>query len=100
MAASNGDPVTAGESNTAERQTRLAFGSDFDVVPTAGVPEDSVTGSAHAVLTPLWADLLGRSEFTAHQASVRGGSLSCRLEGETAWLGGPCVTVVEGSFTF
>ena len=69
-------------------------------VPGAGVDEDSVTGSAHAVLTPLWADLLGRSEFTAHQASVRGGSLSCRLEGETAWLGGPCVTVVEGSFTF
>ena len=69
-------------------------------VPGAGVDEDSVTGSAHAVLTPLWADLLGRSEFTAHQASARGGSLSCRLEGETAWLGGPCVTVVEGSFSF
>ena len=69
-------------------------------VPGAGVDEDSVTGSAHAVLTPLWADLLGRSEFTAHQASARGGSLSCRLAGETAWLGGPCVTVVEGSFTF
>lgn len=69
-------------------------------VPGAGVDEDSVTGSAHAVLTPLWVDLLGRGEFTAHQASARGGSLSCRLEGETAWLGGPCTTVVEGSFSF
>ena len=69
-------------------------------VPGAGVDEDSVTGSAHAVLTPLWADRLGRAEFTAHQASARGGSLTCRLEGQTAWLGGPCVTVVEGSFTF
>ena len=82
-----------------------AHGTDTDIVsrvfvPGAGVDEDSVTGSAHAVLTPLWADLLGRSEFTAHQASVRGGSLTCRLEGQTAWLGGPCVTVVEGSFTF
>ena len=69
-------------------------------VPGAGVDEDSVTGSAHAVLTPLWADLLGRSAFTAHQASARGGDLACRLDGETVWLGGPCVTVVEGSFTF
>ncbi|MDP3676226.1 MAG: PhzF family phenazine biosynthesis protein, partial [Novosphingobium sp.] len=47
-----------------------------------------------------WVDLLGRSEFTAYQASARGGSLSCRLEGETAWLGGPCTTVVEGSFSY
>ena len=82
-----------------------APGKETDVVsrvfvPGAGVDEDSVTGSAHAVLTPLWADLLGLSEFTAHQASVRGGSLTCRLDGKTAWLGGPCVTVVEGSFTF
>lgn len=69
-------------------------------VPGAGVDEDSVTGSAHAVLTPLWADRLGRNEFTAHQASARGGSLTCRLEGETAWLGGPCVTVVEGTFSY
>ena len=69
-------------------------------VPGAGVDEDSVTGSAHAVLTPLWADRLGRNEFTAHQASTRGGSLTCRLEGETAWLGGPCVTVVEGTFSY
>jgi predicted PhzF superfamily epimerase YddE/YHI9 len=69
-------------------------------VPGAGVDEDSVTGSAHAVLTPLWAGLLGRERFTAHQASRRGGTLTCRLEGETAWLGGPCVTVVEGTFRF
>ena len=26
------------------------------------------------------------------------GDLACRLEGDRAWLGGPCVTVVEGSF--
>jgi len=67
-------------------------------VPGAGVDEDSVTGSAHAVLTPFWAARLGRSRFTAHQASARGGDLTCRLEGEQAWLGGQCVTVVEGTF--
>jgi PhzF family phenazine biosynthesis protein len=71
-------------------------------VPGAGVEEDSVTGSAHAVLTPFWAARLGRDRFTAHQASARGGDLTCRLAkdsgGEQAWLGGHCVTVVEGTF--
>lgn len=71
-------------------------------VPGAGVDEDSVTGSAHAALTPFWAAKLGRDTFTAHQASQRGGDLVCRLarhdEGDRAWLGGQCVTVVEGSF--
>lgn len=67
-------------------------------VPGGGVDEDSVTGSAHAVLTPYWAKRLGRDSFTAHQASVRGGDLTLRLDGDKAWLGGPCVTVVEGAF--
>jgi predicted PhzF superfamily epimerase YddE/YHI9 len=67
-------------------------------VPGAGVDEDSVTGSAHAALTPFWAGRLGRDTFTAHQASARGGDLLCRLEGDRAWLGGNCVTVVEGTF--
>jgi PhzF family phenazine biosynthesis protein len=67
-------------------------------VPGGGVDEDSVTGSAHAVLTPYWAAKLGRASFTAHQASQRGGDLTLRLDGDKAWLGGPCVTVVEGAF--
>lgn len=83
--------------------TATAPGRDSDVVsrvfvPGAGVNEDSVTGSAHAVLTPLWAAKLGRGSFTAFQASARGGHLTCRLDGERAWLGGNCVTVVEGRF--
>jgi predicted PhzF superfamily epimerase YddE/YHI9 len=81
-----------------------ARGRETDVVsrvfvPGAGIDEDSVTGSAHAVLTPLWAAKLGRERFTASQASARGGHLACRLDGERAWLGGDCVTVVEGTFT-
>lgn len=67
-------------------------------VPGGGVDEDSVTGSAHAVLTPYWAKRLRRESFTAHQASTRGGDLTLRLDGDKAWLGGPCVTVVEGAF--
>ncbi len=80
-----------------------APGSESDIVsrvfvPGAGVPEDSVTGSAHAALTRYWAPRLGVESFTAHQASTRGGDLACRLDGERAWLGGACVTVVEGRF--
>ncbi len=67
-------------------------------VPGAGVDEDSVTGSAHAALTPFWAARLGRDRFTAHQASQRGGDLVCRLDGDRAWLGGHCATVVEGTY--
>lgn len=67
-------------------------------VPGGGVDEDSVTGSAHAVLTHFWSERLGRDSFSAHQASTRGGTLTCRRQGDQAWLGGPCVTVVDGTF--
>jgi len=62
------------------------------------IPEDPVTGSAHAVAVPYWAERLGRCELTAFQASARGGHLSCRLAGDRVVLGGACVTVIEGSF--
>ncbi|MEL7199450.1 MAG: PhzF family phenazine biosynthesis protein [Pseudomonadota bacterium] len=67
-------------------------------VPGAGVDEDQVTGSAHAALTPFWAVRLGQVSFTAHQASARGGDLTCRLDGDRVWLGGPCVTIAEGAY--
>lgn len=83
--------------------TVTAPGTATDVVsrvfvPGAGVDEDAVTGSAHAVLTAYWTQALGRDRFTAFQASSRGGHLTCRLDGDRAWLGGKCVTVVEGTF--
>jgi PhzF family phenazine biosynthesis protein len=62
----------------------------------AGIDEDPVTGSAHSVLTPYWAERLGRDDFTAYQASRRGGRLTCRLEGDRVILGAGCVTVMEG----
>ena len=67
-------------------------------VPAWGVPEDPVTGSAHAALTPFWCERLGRESFTAFQASARGGHLTCTRQGDRAILSGQCVTVVEGSF--
>ena len=67
-------------------------------VPEAGIDEDSVTGSAHAIITAYWAARLGRPAFTAFQASQRGGHLGCRLEGDRVILTGRCRTVIEGEF--
>ena len=78
-----------------------ALGETADVVsrafaPGAGIDEDPVTGSAHAVIVPYWAKRLGRAAFAAFQASRRGGRLACRLDGDRVVLGGSCVTVIEG----
>ncbi|WP_028969049.1 PhzF family phenazine biosynthesis protein [Sphingomonas sp. URHD0057] len=67
-------------------------------VPYCGIDEDPVTGSAHAALVPYWAERLGRNEFTALQASKRGGLLHCRLAGNRVVLGGECHTVIVGQF--
>jgi PhzF family phenazine biosynthesis protein len=80
-----------------------APGTDTDVLsrvfaPGAGIDEDPVTGSAHAVLTPYWAKRLGRDSFTAYQASARGGHVACTLAGDRVILGGQCVTLIEGWF--
>ncbi len=80
-----------------------APGTETDIisrvfVPGAGIDEDAVTGSAHALLAPYWAAELERDNFTAYQASTRGGYLGCKLEGDKVWLSGKCVTVVEGTF--
>ena len=67
-------------------------------MPYLGIDEDPVTGSAHAALMPYWAERLGRSEFTALQASARSGVLHCRKEGDRVVLGGHCHTVIVGQF--
>lgn len=66
--------------------------------PEAGIDEDSVTGSAHAVITAYWAQRLGRDSFTAYQASTRGGHLGCRLSGDHVMLSGCARTVIVGEF--
>lgn len=80
-----------------------APGDTTDVIsrvftPYYDIPEDPVTGSAHAVMTPYWAARLGRDSFTAYQASKRGGHIGCRLAGDRVLLTGRCVTMMEGIF--
>jgi PhzF family phenazine biosynthesis protein len=74
---------------------------EFDFVsrffaPGSGVDEDPVTGSAHAALGPYWGERLGKTEFTAYQASARGGVVRVTLKGERVLLGGQAVTVMIG----
>jgi PhzF family phenazine biosynthesis protein len=64
--------------------------------PGAGVMEDPVTGSAHSVLGPYWQQRLGKSEFTAFQASRRGGVLRVGVDGDRVRLSGQAVTTLRG----
>lgn len=79
-----------------------APGSDCDFVsrffaPSKGVPEDSVTGSAHCTLVPYWAKRLGRSSLRARQVSPRGGELLCEDRGERVLIAGRAVTYLTGT---
>lgn len=67
--------------------------------PGVGVPEDPVTGSAHAQLVPLWSERLGRTELRARQLSRRGGSLRCELTGDRVLLFGRCRRYLDGVVT-
>lgn len=75
---------------------------DFDFVsrffaPSAGIDEDSVTGSAHCCLGPFWAERLGKRDLRAFQASSRGGSLTVRTgDAGRVYLGGTAVTIFRG----
>lgn len=80
-----------------------APGDDSDIVsrvfvPGGGVNEDPVTGSAHCLLTPFWAERLGKSTLSAVQASTRGGRIGCTLADDRVILTGACRTVIEGRF--
>ncbi len=80
---------------TAQSSGEFDFVSRF-FAPGSGIDEDPVTGSAHTALGPYWATRLGKTEFTAFQASVRGGVVRVRLQGDRVILGGQAVTVMTG----
>ncbi len=68
-------------------QNATARGRDADCVsrsfaPKLSIAEDPVCGSAHCQIAAYWAEVLGKSEIRACQASKRGGTLYCRLTDE------------------
>ena len=68
-------------------------------VPGKGVPEDPVTGSAHAALVPFWAKRLGKAKLVARQVSPRGGTLYCEEQGERVVIRGRVAPYLEGKIT-
>src|SRR5713226_1174345 len=62
--------------------------------PRLGIPEDPVTGSAHTVLAPFWADRLGRRSLVGLQASPRSGQVGVELNGDRVTIIGRAITVL------
>jgi predicted PhzF superfamily epimerase YddE/YHI9 len=78
-----------------------ASNGEYDFVsryfaPAKGIPEDPVTGAAHCMLAPYWAERLGQHELRAFQASRRGGEVTCRVLESRTQLQGECVFYLEG----
>ena len=76
-------------------------GADFtsrNFAPALGLDEDQATGSAHAVLGPLWAGRLGRRRLSAIQASSRRGRLAVAVEVDRVHVGGHAVTITRGEW--
>jgi len=85
------DVIVTGKDETGEYD----FVSRF-FAPSVGINEDPVTGFAHCVLTPYWAEKLNKNEFQALQASKRGGFLRLILDNKRVLLSGKAVTVMRG----
>lgn len=70
-----------------------APGKDVDCVsrsfgPKCGVAEDPVCGSGHCHIAPYWAERLHKDQLVAYQASQRGGTLYCSVQGARVTLAG------------
>ena len=68
-------------------------------VPKHNIPEDPVTGSAHCMLTPYWAERFGKSDLVARQISLRGGKLTCVLVQDRVLISGRAVLYMQGEIT-
>ena len=103
-AVKNLQPDFAGLKQIAVRGVIVTARSDSDeddfvsrvFAPRIGIDEDPVTGSAHCVLAPYWADKLGKQHLIARQLSKRGGVLDLSLQNERVLIRGEACTVLKG----
>ena len=73
-----------------------ARGREYDCVsrsfaPKLNITEDPVCGSGHCHIMPYWANVLGKKDIAAYQASIRGGELFGRVGGGRVELSGKAV---------
>lgn len=64
--------------------------------PKHKIPEDPVTGSAHCILAPFWAERLNKSKLRAVQGSFRKGEILCEVMPERVDLSGHCKWYLKG----
>ena len=64
--------------------------------PAKGVDEDPVTGRAHCVLAPYWAERLGQVSLSACQLSTRGGAVDCIVRDDRVQLSGRVKPYMQG----
>jgi PhzF family phenazine biosynthesis protein len=81
-----------------------AVGDDVDFVsrffaPKSGINEDPVTGSAHCMLIPFWAERLGKKRLEALQLSQRRGELFCEYKGDRVSIAGKALTYMIGEIS-
>ena len=67
--------------------------------PNHGIGEDPVTGSAHCVFAPYWAERLGKTQLFARQISARGGDLWLEVADDRVLISGQTVQVMQGTLT-
>ncbi|WP_298624029.1 PhzF family phenazine biosynthesis protein [uncultured Legionella sp.] len=64
--------------------------------PKHSISEDPVTGSAHCVLTPFWADKLNKNNLRAIQGLQRKGELFCEVVDNRVFISGYCRWYLKG----
>lgn len=82
-----------------------APGKDTDCVsrsfaPKCGVAEDPVCGSGHCHIVPYWAEKLQKNDIVAYQASRRGGTLYCCMNGSRVTLAGKVAVFSQAEINF
>lgn len=70
-----------------------AQGEETDCVsrsfaPKLNVVEDPVCGSGHCHIVPYWVKKLQKESIVAYQASKRGGTLHCKIDGDRVKMSG------------
>jgi predicted PhzF superfamily epimerase YddE/YHI9 len=65
--------------------------------PSAGIPEDPVTVSAHCCLGPYWGEKLAKTSMTGFQCSKRGGTIRVTLAGDRVRLAGHAAIIFSGT---
>lgn len=64
--------------------------------PRLNIDEDPVTGSAHCMMVPYWAQQMDKTTFNARQISARSGDLYCELKGDRVELTGKAALYMIG----